>query len=236
GRFRYNTYMAKEDRPITGKWGWVEEIISRPRHTGTAVALIVLIWHSLTAGHSILIAFSLAAAWLIGSVGGGHYQTIAEYLFPQRTKKLSKNRSWASVLIGGWFCALAIAVVLEGPNAILDTAYLLIIPTCIQYFFAKIGCYIFGCCGWAEKYNQLKKVIPLQILEASIDLTLGLFLIGLIARNISPIVIITIFFTFHGFQRVMSRFGRGQPLSRILFLPDAGVLSCVGILLWVATF
>jgi len=210
-----------------------EEVQKRPRHVGALVACGLLIWLALASGHAPFTTALIAMAWLVGTVIGGYFRTIAKYLLPKYTKNLPGTKYWAFVLIGSWVSSIFMAMILDGPGGVLAMAELLVLPTCVLYFFSKIGCHKFGCCGWPEKYNQLEKVLPLQTLEASLSLVLGLILAVLIIGKTTPLLIAIIFVTFHGILRIMSRICRRQPILKIIFMPDAGIIAGTGFLLWI---
>ena len=210
-----------------------EEIGKRPRHVGAGAALGILVWRSLETGLSGWTTFAVAAAWLIGSVVGGYSLIIASLLAPRHSDARRRKKTWAGVLAGGWCTALVVAAVLEGSAGFVHVAELLVLPTCALYFFCKLGCLKFCCCGWSGRFSRLGDFLPLQLLEALISLLLALVALVFVGSGAPPRQSIALFVTIHGLQRILSRSGRGLPATRILLKVDSGCLVTIGVLLWI---
>jgi len=183
----------------------------------------ILFYQLLSCSGAWGISAILALLWLLGSTAGGSIEILIQ--------KDSGSRRWCGVLTGGAALTLTGASLILGPANLAVIAAAMAIPTTVLYGFGKIGCSVFGCCGWSGPQSRTRRKIPLQIIEAAGSFLLGLILLGFQVAGAAPAAVVAVFFVGHGSTRIFSRLGRSPIPVRSLSAIDSGWLVLFGLVL-----
>lgn len=102
-------------------------------------------------------------------------------------------------------------------------------PTgCITHVIMKFGCWISGCCGWADKYSRLS-FMPLQLLEAASIFVIMIVLLYLENTKMSKKNIYPIYLISYGVCRFILNSFR-KKLSIFIWMPAGHFWSLVAIM------
>lgn len=205
---------------------WTFDPIAHPRQFGGLITACGQLFLLLFFGANWVHALLITGGWSFGVLLAVNIRLRAVKREPLASPGLTRS-SWSRVLIVSYGIAYLTYISLETPLFLEQLLYALAAPTAIFYAFCKFGCLHYACCGWRHDWRYFQKIVPLQLIEAVLSLTIAVLGVSIMVL-ISPTIALYFFMLSHGLLRILSRISRKQSIVKICNL-DSGVLFLSGL-------